>query len=234
MQKLIYSSLLLLIGLTNSIFLYSQVLINGPVCVTQGLTYQYRINAVWDSASTMQVCVSGATIVGVAGQCSNKGKPVGFVLVNWDSGVAIGSVQIHSSLGDATLNVTIASPLQAGDIDTSTGLQAIAYNALAGVIHCTAVTGGSCSPVYSYQWQQSSDAVHWTDMHGVTTQHLLTPGLLIRTTFFRRKTLESTSGQIVYSKPATVFVSAPPASLLPVDTTVHAIGTAFAHPPKSN
>ncbi len=234
MQKLFYTSLLLLLALSIGTTGYSQVLITGPTCVTPGLAYQYRINAVWDSTSTMQVCVSGATINGVAGSCTVTGKPAPFVQVSWKTGLSTGSVQIHSSLGDATLNVTIAAPLQAGDIDTSAGLQGLAYNTLAGAIHCTAVTGGSCNPVYNYQWQRSTDAVHWTDIQGSTSQHLLTPGILIQTTFFRRKTVESSSGQIVYSKPATVFVGAPPPTLLPVDSIAHVVGTAFAHPLKSH
>jgi hypothetical protein len=230
MQKPLYTSFLFIIALVCCTTLYSQVLISGPTCVTPGLTYQYRINAVWDTSSTMQVCVSGATINGVEGSCTVTAKPSPFVLVSWNSGATNGSIQLHSSLGDATLNVTIAAPLQAGEIDTAAGIQAILYNGLAGAVHCTAVSGGSCNPVYSYQWQQSTDAVHWSDIQGSTTQHLLTPGILIQTTFFRRKTVESTSGQIVYSKFATVFVGAPPPTLLPVDSAVHILGTAFAHP----
>jgi hypothetical protein len=219
------------LGLASHSFLFGQVIISGPACVIPGLTYQYRINAVWDSASTMQVCATGGTITGASGACTASGTPPPFVQVMWKAGVVTGSLLFHSSQGDTTIQVSIAPPLQAGEIDTA--VQSIGYSGAAAIIHCSAVAGGSCNPVYSYQWQQSTDAVYWTDIPGDTTQHLLLPGILTNTTFFRRKTTEATSGRIVYSRPATVFVGPPPAPVIAVDSTVSSTGTAFANPLKS-
>ncbi len=59
----------------------AQVSISGPVCVLPGTNYQYYIHGSWDSAATMQVCVTGGRITDstATSGCTVHGAPLGSV-----------------------------------------------------------------------------------------------------------------------------------------------------------
>lgn len=156
----------------------------------------------------MQVCLSGGRIAGSALTCTAKGNPQSFVQVMWDSGNA-GSIQVLSSKGNATINVAVTTPLEGGTISLSAKSQLINYDSLSSGVNCSSGSGGSCSPNYSYQWQESPDMFNWTDAPGAVGQNLTLTKALIQTTFFRRKITETNSGSIGYSDVALIDVGAP-------------------------
>ena len=192
--------------------LFSQVSITGPTCAASGVVYQYTITGQWDSASTMQVCISGGLIADSSNvnTCSPAGGlPLSSVLVVWNSPSG-GSLTLTSTAGSASLNVSITQPLQAGTIDSSAAAQTIGFDSVPATLTCSADAGGACSPAYADQWQQSPDMLVWSDIPGATGQNLGFSSPLAQTTFFRRKVTESSSGTIAYSNAASVLVYAQP------------------------
>ena len=187
----------------------SQVTISGPTCVVAGTVYQYRISGPWDSLSTMQVCIgSGIIADSSAASCTVTGPPLAAVLVLWnDSATSTGTISLSSSIGNATLSVNFTESLIPGSIDSISQMQILAADSIPASINCSMDTGGSCSPTYSYQWQQSSDAVSWTDIAGANAQNLSFSAGLSQTTFFRRKVTETVSGTIGYSNVAVVSIN---------------------------
>jgi hypothetical protein len=188
----------------------SQVSISGPTCVVAGTMYQYTISGSWDSLSTMQVCIGSGTIAGSSdsGNCTTTGAPLGAVLVLWnDSASNTGTISLTSSIGNATLSVSFAEPLIPGSIDSASQSQIVAADSIPASINCSVDTGGSCSPSYFYQWQQSPDMGSWTDMTGANARNLSFSSALAQTTFFRRKVTETVSGTIGYSNVAVVALT---------------------------
>jgi hypothetical protein len=186
----------------------SQVTISGPTCVVAGTVYQYTITGKWDSLSTMQVCLSSGAIADSAwtSNCTVTSAPLAAVLVIWnDSASNTGTISLTSSIGNATLTVNFAEPLIPGSIDSTSQTQLVATDSIPLQINCSLDTGGSCSPAYYYQWQQSPDMGSWTDMPGANAQNLSFGSPIAQTYFFRRKVTETVSGTIGYSNAAVVI-----------------------------
>jgi hypothetical protein len=195
---------------------FCQVSVTGPQCVVAGTLYQYKISGNWDSLSTIQVCIAGGTIADstASNSCTNTGAPLANVLVMWnDSSSDAGVIKVTSSVGNATLNVSFSHPLQPGSMDSLSKNQITEADSIPSSIYCDAAAGGSCNPSFSYQWQQSSDMVAWTDIGGAQSQNLAFSSSLGQTTFFRRKVTETVSGTIQYSEIATVNVTVKASSL---------------------
>ncbi|MDR3714031.1 MAG: hypothetical protein P4L51_14520 [Puia sp.] len=203
----------LLAGHFYSPFAGAQVTVSGPGCVLPGLGYQYSIQAGWSGNATLQVCVTGGILADSSTHCRN-GSPVSFVRIIWDSSASAGSISITSSAGNSTQQVTIAQPLQAGALDPQDTLQYLTNASLPIALHCAAATGGSCSPSYVYQWQQSEDAMNWTDTAGVTGQDFLFSATLPISKYYRLKVTESISGSIDYSVIAAILVIPPSTGMI--------------------
>jgi hypothetical protein len=188
----------------------AQPAISGPVCTMTGTTCQYLISGAWTDTSTMQVCVSGGTIVNqdstVTTCTPGGGAPLASVMISFaNAGTA--TISVTSSLGNSTLQVNVAIPLTPGTIDSSLLVQLIGYQAVPATITCSMDMGGSCSPAYSYQWQQSPDESSWTNMPGATGASLAIDSGLTQSVYYRRAVTETTSGTIGYSNVATVLVA---------------------------
>ncbi len=196
---------------------YAQPTISGPSCVTPGVVYHYVIKGSWKASSTMQVCLTGgvfSTKDTTIGTCTQKnGAPLSSVLVVWNS-PGNATINLSSALGNSSLNITVASLLQPGIIDTASKKQFIGYDSLPVTIICSADSGGSCSPAYKDQWQQSADAISWKDIPGATSKNLTITTPLKQASFFRRKVTETISGTIAYSDVAFVDVGPPPPSAM--------------------
>jgi hypothetical protein len=192
---------------------FSQVTVTGPTCVVPGTVYQYVIVGLWDSASTMQVCLTNGVMAGSGTACTPNGAPLSFVLVTWN-GAGNGTLQVNSSGGSATLAVTLTDTLTGGLVQDTTKAQRIAFLSLPALVRCSASTGGACSPSYSYQWEQSPDMVEWSAIPGATGQNLLMTQQLRQTIFVRRKVTETNSNSIAYSGAALVDVGPPASSAL--------------------
>lgn len=178
-----------------------------------GSGISYVIKGSWKASSTMQVCLTGgvfSTKDTTISSCTQKnGAPLSSVLVIWNS-PGTGTLNLSSALGNNSINVTIAALLQPGTIDSSSKKQLIGYDSLPATIFCSAESGGSCSPSYKDQWQQSADAVSWKDIAGATSKNLSITTPLKQAFFFRRKVTETVSGTIAYSDVAFVDVGPPP------------------------
>lgn len=192
---------------------YSQPTVSGASCVMPGVVYQYNISGNWNSTSTMQVCLSGGAMLNSSNSCTPNAAPVSFIQIIWNNSSS-GSIQISSSSGNAKMNVTIASVLNGGAISSVGASQVIGYDSVPNIINCTSSSGGTCSPVYNYQWQQSYNILSWIDVKGATGQNLILSSTLKQTTFFRRKVTEVSSSSIAYSDIALVDVHAPPPTIV--------------------
>lgn len=214
MRKIIYAGIFLFFILIDSVNVLCQVTLNGPTCVIAGAIYQYNISGSWDTASTMRVCLTGGIFKSQDTSfesCTQKnGMPLGSVLVQWKDSLNTASIILTSTLGEATLNVSIISPLVPGIIDSSSKNQSIAYDSIPSVIVCSTDNGGSCSPSYSHQWQQSSNGMSWVNIEGATDQNLKITSPLTQSTYYRRKVTEQQSGTIGYSDIALVDVGPQP------------------------
>jgi hypothetical protein len=178
---------------------FAQINITGPVCVIPGTVYQYNIQGAWDSATTMEVCVSGGVLSANGSKtCTGRNGVLSEVFVTWTS-TSNGSVSVSSSKGNGQLDVKLTSILDPGSISGQLKSQSINSGTTPGTLTCSVSTGGSCSPSYVYQWQQSANELQWSDIPGATGQHLNFSNPLTETTFFRRKTRELISGTIAYT-----------------------------------
>ena len=207
MRKII-SLLVLIISLSVPGLLPGQVTITGPTCVATGTVYQYNIQGPWDSTSTMQVCITGGTIAdsSITGHCTAaSGAPLAAVRVSWDD-LSGGSLSLTSSKGNASLQVNVTSALQPGMIDSTALIQEVDSGHIPQTILCSPASGGDCSPEYDYQWQQSSDAVSWSDIPGATAGNLEFSTGIAQGGFYRRKLTERISGTIGYTEPATISI----------------------------
>ncbi len=207
MRKIIYQIIVVLSLFFICAQARSQVTITGPTCVVPGTVYQYSISANWDSTSTMRVCVNGGSIADSvdSNECTVNGIPIARVLVDWDTS-GNWSLTVSSSLGNATINVYAILPLLPGSIDSASKTQMIGLDSVPLAITCSAGSGGSCSPTFMYQWQQSYDMQSWADMPGKTSQSLSIDSGLTQSAYYRRKVTEIGSNTISYSDAASVFV----------------------------
>ncbi|HWK02144.1 MAG TPA: hypothetical protein VNS58_00840 [Puia sp.] len=194
--------------LTGYINVNAQVTIAGPTCVASGVTYQYNLSANWDSLSTVSICASGGLIMdsGTQQSCLQKKGPIPYIKVTWGSGLSTASISVTSSTRKDSMTVFIAATLVSGLIDTSVQFQTIAYNTVPASLFCSADSGGSCSPGYSYQWQQSEDGLQWVDVNSAVGETLVFQSLLVKSTYYRRKIKEEQSGTITYSNIAIVEI----------------------------
>jgi hypothetical protein len=189
---------------------FSQISLSGPTCVIPGVIYQYKVTGNWDSTSTMQLCLSGGIIADSTdtNTCTPiGGAPLSAVLVIWSNNSS-GSLTLTSTKGNASLSVSITQALAPGVIDSTTKIQSITYDSIPTTINCAVDVGGSCSPSYNDQWQQSVDMVTWIDIIGATGQNLNFSSPLTQSTLFRRKVTETVTGSIAYSDAAIVNVYA--------------------------
>lgn len=185
----------------------AQIKISGPVCAVQHITYLYRIEGNEETIKAMTICVTGGSIPGLSSDCYT-GKPVSFIKIRWDQSTKTGSISLASSgvVVGLAFNVEIADSLNPGIIDSSDSMQQINYNTVPDSINCTEASGGSCSPVYHYQWQVSSDATHWSNIIGGTGRNMIFFTPLKSPSFYRRKVIEIKSGSVSYSSMAAVYV----------------------------
>jgi len=167
-------------------------------------TYQYIISGIPTGATSIQVCINGGVIATTDSSCYN-GVPVPYVRVKWNS-LSSGSVTVSVNGTNASLTATVCDVLKTGKIDSASRMQIIRTGTNPSFIYCGLSTGGNCSPVYNYQWQQSSNGISWNDIAGATTKDLQFSTVLTSSAYYRRKTTETTGNSLVYSDIAIVSV----------------------------
>ena len=172
-----------------------------------GLEYQYEINGAWSGQKNISVCVTGGIIIESNSTCIEKTN-VSTVRVKWNEGKKLGTISLTSSEGNASYEVNLITELNGGTISNNLKKQTIDFNKTPFGLSCTLPSGGSCSPQYDYQWQESDNILKWKDIKGKTGANLSFSSPLTETTFFRRKTIDKVSGTIAYSNEAAVYVNA--------------------------
>ncbi len=195
---------------------YAQPSIYGPTCVVAGTTYNYSIQGTYDRSKsiTWYITGPGGTLLQGYGNVTSStsksvtGTSIDNIVVKWTSSGS-GSVSLSCSpTSPSNVLVTIKNTLSPGTI-SSNKTQTINYNVVPAGINCSLAANGACSPSFTYQWQQSTDNVNWSDISGQTTQNLTLTRRLLTTTYYRRKVLETTTNTFDYSDVATVFVNPP-------------------------
>lgn len=117
-----------------------------------------------------------------------------------------GKIILSSDEGHDTLAVDIADTLKPGAIEDSSKVQTIEKDSIPLKILCTKAKGGSCRPRFLYQWQESPDGVHWTDIEGATDVNLSFSASFPDPLYFRREVKEVTSNYVSYSDIASVYI----------------------------
>lgn len=191
--------------LVSELSCFGQVNITGPTCVTPSTEYQYNINANWIDSSDLQVCVHGGVLNNSA-SCY-AGRPISFIRIIWAGGNDTNKIVIHSTTGDTSLSVSIASLITGGSIDSLSRMRLIDTAIIPATITCSAPLGGNCSPVYTFQWEQSLNNMNWSEINGANSQHLQFSSAVAQTTYYRRKTTEKFSGTEGYSNIAILVVN---------------------------
>lgn len=182
----------------------AQTTISGPTCGMTGIACQYLITGKWTNTSKMELCIKNGKLE--SGEACYNGQPVPYIRVKWNENATNGSISVNAAEGNASLDVKIARPLRAGMIDEASQKQEIKYDKIPSPISCSPASGGTCDPVFNYQWQESSDQVKWTDLSGQTGKNLVVSVSKTRTVFYRRKVTETRTKTIGFSTVAAVFV----------------------------
>src|ERR1051326_327286 len=92
--------------------LFSQVSISGPICVQAGVSYQYTISGSWNQGTSMSWSVTGGTITNPPASATPKPN----IFVTWSTS---GSVSLTSSIGNASINVSISAVLSGGTLSNT-------------------------------------------------------------------------------------------------------------------
>jgi RHS repeat-associated protein len=100
--------------------------------------------------------------------------------------------------------VNVYQHLSAGTLSPTS--LTITYGTAPGFINTTAASGGMCAVAdRAYQWQKSTDNITFTDIPGATTYLNYDPGILVTTTYFRRRV--TCGAETVYTNTVTIQVN---------------------------
>jgi hypothetical protein len=197
--------LLFFLSLMQGLKAFSQVKIAGPECIVPGTEYQYDFYGQWDKQSEMNVCVEGGLLARDNTNCYS-GKAITYIRVIWNDETTKGKISVTTSSGSGSYNIKPTRVLQGGKIDSTSKLQLVQSDAIPRTINCAVAKGGNCSSSFAYQWEQSDDNLHWTEITGSVFKDLSFPTALNHTVFFRRRIFDSASNSVAYSDIAIVAV----------------------------
>ena len=199
MKQAIYFFSLLVLHLK----VLGQVPISGPICVLPGLEYQYHISGNLSTMTTTEWCIVGGTLLATDSSCT--ADSLRLIRVKWND-VGSGSITFRASGHNVITNVNIAKVLNAGHIDSASRLQDAKKNQPPASITCSQPSGGNCLPNYTFQWQESSDGMEWSDISGAIFPHLQFSAKPKTTMYYRRKVIETKSNSVGLSNTALVLI----------------------------
>lgn len=176
----------------------AQVGIRGPVCIIPGLTYQYIIDAKWDSSVSMKACITGGKL-NTGNTCTSSGTLTNLLFITWGES-NVRKIDLTSSTGNASLAVLGTVELNGGQINDSDKVQIYKKTQATYLFRCNEARGGACAPSYFYQWQKSENGLNWTSIEGATGKDLqFSSNVFLVNTFFRRVATEPHSNMLAYS-----------------------------------
>ncbi len=138
-----------------------------------------------------------------------SGRPLPFIRVRWNENNRSGKISVRSATANTELTVSITPLLKQGELEPSTSFQVIEYNTIPAIIRCSKASGGNCSPVYTYQWEQSANSVSWTEVSRATTPDLNFSAPLKESRYYRRRVIETGSQTRAYSAVVSIIVKEP-------------------------
>lgn len=201
-KQILFSACLLALFMSSFLAQGQSPGITGPECVRRGVEYQYIINA--NSTGHVQVCLSGGVFASTKLSCI-RDTILTEVRVIWTDSIG-GMLTILSGKDSYRKNISVAKELDAGTIAKELAIQRVKEGSVANEINYTGASGGSCNPKYVYQWQQSEDNLHWTDVEGTDRQKFSFSSASNRSLYFRRKVTDVNSGNFAYTEPVAVFI----------------------------
>jgi hypothetical protein len=200
-QAMIRITCLLSLIITGFLARSQSFTITGPQCVRIGVEYQYIISS--DSIDRVQVCLLGGVFAYTKLNCIED-TVLTEVRVTWTDSSS-GQLTLRSGGRSYSKVVSIAKELDAGSISKEMAVRSVKEGSIAEDIIYTTAKGGGCNPKYIYQWQQSEDNMHWTDVSGTDKQKFTFSSALTRSLYFRRKVTDVNSGNTSYTEPVAVF-----------------------------
>lgn len=174
-----------------------QVSISGPVCVIPGTPYQYVINGQWSDSSYMRICVIGGKLNN-GETCTAQGTILSDVIVVWND-TSMHHLEFNSSSGNIKLELQSTKELAGGLINAIDRVRIFDSAVAEYSFQCSPATGGTCAPIYIYQWQKSENGLNWVDITGANEENLLFREAVKVNTYFRRVVEERGSATIAYS-----------------------------------
>ena len=184
--------------------LSAQIRINGPRCIIPGITYQYDIKNSREDSTDISITIKGGTITSGIRASTDRVK-VSSVFVVWKD-TAYHQVDIQSKKGKASLLVNQTAVLTGGKLQEGDNVQQYDARITRYTFHCSLPTGGSCTPNYVYQWQQSADGLKWADIANAKEKDFVFSGKPESGMYFRRIASETQSNNISYSDVASLIV----------------------------
>jgi len=184
-----------LFGFTASV--HAQAYISGPGCVMAGTVYMYTIQGKTDASPLQGLCITGGLLVDSGKSCIGK-TDYSYARISWNSS-STGSIRLNSLATNNTLQVNVTTPLNGGAPDSLNKMKTVDTLTPPGTVVCSPASGGNCSPLYAYQWQQSNNSADWKDIKGATGQNLQLNNTLTETMYYRRKVVETKSGTVGYA-----------------------------------
>lgn len=211
MKRMIGNNILLLIVflVIDLTTVYGQLTITGPTCVMPATTYDYVINNSGGDTSNIQACITGGFFISTYNTACQTINPTSKIRVTWTDTIA-GKLNIATSHGNASIDVSVTSVLEGGKIDSLVVKQILDVNSIPANLYCSQAKGGNCLPAYKYQWQDSKDNIKYSDIKGEETQNLLFSKEIKRTTYYRRKVTDTISNSIAYSVISALIVPLKP------------------------
>ncbi len=199
-QYYIMSLLLVSIGMIT-LSAKSQVTLVGARCILTGVPYQYTIaNKNFRARETMICFAGGKTPNGEV--CINLQDARKAFTIIWEPATPH-QIEIKTEKGSEKISMEDTEELDGGELDERE--KQINRSVKSYTFKCSDAKGGSCKPIYSYQWQISDNQINWKDLSGATGKDLRFVGSVEVNTYFRRVVTEQKSGLIAYSKIALLY-----------------------------
>lgn len=179
--------------------------LTGPDCVVAGIPYQYLIVGSRDTTLRVKVCVTGGKLVD-SSSCTATGQNPPFVQVVWSLG-SVHELKLQTTAGTDNLPVMLTNGLTGGEVAENDRIQFYDSTKMQVLFPCSPATGGSCSPVYLYQWQQSENGQTWQPVNGAMGKDLVLSGVQHKNLFYRRMVREVKGGMVSYSNEVQLIAS---------------------------